>query len=141
MAWKILTNSVNTKYKARSCKCWDIYRQGRCADRLSNYAGYQINAGKAPKRMPLRYFVRIAADASSLGDTSSLKGYKTDFAYDFDNTCVSGVNPRKSFLTAFTSFLFCNFYIAREVESGSEKLSPKASSSIILFFVLCVLCS
>ena len=32
---------------SRACQCWDIYRQGKCADRLSNYAGEHVDVKKA----------------------------------------------------------------------------------------------
>ena len=78
----------------RACKCWDVYRSGGCADRLSNYIGEKADKPKAKKEQPYQYFLRTDRDGVPLGDTSNSKGFDTDFIYNFDETCDNNSVPR-----------------------------------------------
>ena len=71
----------------RACKCWDLYRQGGCSDKLSNYIGENVNITKAKKHSSYRYFMRTYKDGGNMGDTSDFNHYKGDFVYHDDKTC------------------------------------------------------
>ena len=86
----------------RACRCWDVYRQGRCADKLSNYMGDHVNITKA-KRSSFRYFMRTFKDGGNMGDTSNFNHYETDFVYDHDMTCqMDHSNIRKKLISKFS---------------------------------------
>ena len=75
----------------RACRCWDVYRQGKCADRLSNYLG----STERLRSDSFRYFVRTSTTGASIGDTSNLQNHPNDFAYMHDRTCfLDDTNPR-----------------------------------------------
>ena len=72
--------------KIRPCLCLDLYRQGKCADKPSNYLGDTERL----RSDSYRYFVRTSATGANIGDTSKLPSHPDDFAYYRDDT-----NPRK----------------------------------------------
>ena len=78
----------------RSCNCWDYYRRGRCADKLSNYIGEKVETYKA-RNTSFRYFLRTSMEGEPIGDTSESTGYPTDFIYKYDYTCKEHSNPRE----------------------------------------------
>ena len=72
-----------------------MYRQGKCADKLSNYLGDTERL----RSDSYRYFVRTSASGANIGDTSKLLSHPDDFAYTHDTTCyMEDSNPRKVFL-------------------------------------------
>ena len=73
-------------YPFRACQCWDVYREGSCAHKISNYIGEHVNISKA-KRNSFRYFLRTTKNGSDMGDTSSYANRRSDFVYNYDNTC------------------------------------------------------
>ena len=78
----------------RACRCWNEYRKGDCADKLSNYIGEKADKPKAKKERHYQYFLRTDRDGRPLGDTSNSKGFDADFIYDFDETCYNSFDPR-----------------------------------------------
>ena len=85
-----------TKKSFRACQCWDMYRTGKCQDKLSNYMGY------TDKIRPdsFRYFVRTAKNGAPMagyeeGDTSAMLGHPQDILYQFDSTCTGSRLPSK----------------------------------------------
>ena len=88
----------------RACRCWDVYRTGKCDDKLSNYMGKRSIVRKA-EDSSFRYFVRTSILGNPLGDTSNLKGYGTDFVYKHDRTCEDGNDPRNIYFNLWQLFL------------------------------------
>ena len=88
----------------RACRCWDVYRTGKCGDKLSNYMGKRSIVRKA-EDSSFRYFVRTSILGNPLGDTSNLKGYGTDFVYKHDKTCENGYDPRNIYFNPWYLFL------------------------------------
>ena len=89
----------------RACRCWDVYRTGKCDDKLSNYMGKRSIVRKA-EDSSFRYFVRTSILGNPLGDTSNLKGYGTDFVYKHDRTCEDGYDPRNIYFNPCISIIF-----------------------------------
>lgn len=89
----------------RACRCWDVYRTGKCADKLSNHMGKRSIVRKA-EDSSFRYFLRTSPMGDPLGDTSKSKGFGTDFVYKHDRTCEDGYDPRNIHFNLCNSFIF-----------------------------------
>ena len=76
-------------YISRACKCWDYYRTGKCADKLSDYMGDPAKE----RHDSYRYYVRTDTNGNYIGDTSDQANNANDFVYKFDQTC----NMERSF--------------------------------------------
>ena len=92
LVWIIFKRTQTEAHTAyhHCCLCLDLNRQGKCADKLSNYLG-DIERLRSDS---YRYFVRTSASGANIEDTSKLPSHPDDFAYFRDNT----FNPRKVFL-------------------------------------------
>ena len=122
--------------KIRACRCWDVYRQGKCADKLSNYLGDTERL----RSDSYRYFVRTSASGANIGDTSKLPSHPDDFAYTHDTTCyMEDSNPRKVFLKIPSPHLTSVyiFFSAREIDQsfGSFGNTPAAAFMSSIFSI------
>ena len=150
-AWILYTNRGEFAYihscilisyfLIRACRCWDVYRQGKCADKLSNYLGETERL----RSDSYRYFVRTSASGASIGDTSKMHGHPYDFAYTHDQTCyMDDSNPRKVYfsiqlyVTRITDVYI--FFLAREIDPSSGKTIAAAFFLSSIFSIsLCYL--